>query len=143
MPRIFCTFCSTLAERFPRFFSAAWFLLAASVLIIPAIIVLIPTSLYLSNSIKPSTGYLLWIGILPLITIVFTAGIIGPRILALPASKTHLAGIYGTLLAIAAFAIWAIPLEVFPGSDRLNNAAGNSSDIPGAAVVVAYLVGCT
>jgi hypothetical protein len=88
----------------------------------------------------PSTGYLLWIGFLPLITIVFIAGIIGPRILALPASKTHLAGIYGSLLAIAAFAIWAILLETFPGSDILNNAARKSSDIPGAAIVVAYLV---
>jgi hypothetical protein len=130
-----------LASRdHPRLFSAIWFTLATLLLSSPLIAVtflLLITQFFPLASIIP---FLLSSVLLPLISTFPVGALIGHRIIALPTGKTIHAAVYGLLTGFASFILWIVILEVIPEITGLNLSGNSGGDLPGAAVVVAYLV---
>ena len=130
----------TAAGEHPLVLSAAWFALA--VLLTTAPLVAMSLLLLLTRTFPVEQIILLFFSafLLPLIITLPVSALIGSRILSLPPSMTPRAALYGLLTSLTVFIIWILLLELFqnlPGSVPTETAG---SDLPGAAIVVAYLV---
>jgi len=129
------------AKIHPKIFSAVWFAIAALLLTSPliAIAFLLP----LITPGQPASSVILFLlqGVfLPSIVALPIGAIVGSRILSLPSGYTFRAAVYGLVTGLATFIIWIVFLEVIPDLPGFFSSGNYVGDVPGAAVVLAYLV---
>lgn len=128
----------------PSIFSGAWFVLSALIMVSPfaAMMILI---LGLGAIEGRSVSALIWLMFaimgLPLLPAFGIGALIGPHILRLEAKKRGQAALLGAAAAFGALLLWVLLLEgisILFGEKM--QTAGSGGDVPGAALVVGYLV---
>jgi hypothetical protein len=77
---------------------------------------------------------------LPLLSAFGMGALIGPRILRLPPDSRSRAAAWGAVTALGALLLWVLLLEAMPCLSLGGQTTGGGGDVPGAAVVVGYLV---
>ena len=133
-----------LAREHVSWFSGAWFASAALLLVSPlgAMTIL---ALALDVLGGEPIGAYLWmifasVG-LPLIPAFGMGALVGPRILRLPSGTRVRAAAWGGGAALGALLIWFLLLEgLSRGLAGSAQTAGGSGDVPGAALVVGYMI---
>jgi hypothetical protein len=134
----------SFAQRHPSWFSGGWFAVSALLLVSP-LGTMILVFLGLEALAGRQAGGYVWmifasVG-LPLLPSFAMGALFGPRILRLPPGKRFLAAGWGAAAALGALVLWFLLLEGIP---RLVvgrvQATGGGGDVPGAALVVGYLV---
>jgi hypothetical protein len=133
-----------LAQRHPALFSGAWFAAAALLLASPLgamTLLLLGVELWAG---RPVGGYarMMWSSIaMPLIPAFGMGALVGPRILRLPPGRYAPAAGWGAAAGLGSLLLWVGLLEVVSWllAGRVP-AAGDGGDVPGAAVVVGYVV---
>lgn len=130
-----------IAKVHPNLFSAVWFAFAALILTSPLVTIafLLPI-ITPTHPASASVLFLLQGVLLPVIIASPSGAIIGGRILSLPSGNTLRAALYGLLTGLATFIIWGALLEVIPSLSGFTPSGNSGGDLPGAAIVLAYLV---
>ena len=134
---------SRFAQEHPVLFSGVWFALSALLLVLPlAAMILLMLALEALGG-RPVGAYLSMFFasvVLPLVPSFGMGALAGPRIVRLPANSRGRAAGWGAAAALGALVLWALLLEGIPrllGSGMQSTGGG---DVPGAAVVVGYMV---
>ena len=130
----------TIAREHPLVLSAVWFTMAALLLTAP---LLAMSFLMFVTQSFPAAPMIIFIflGILLPLTITLPIGrLFGSRILSLPTGMTTHAALYGLFTGLTAFIIWILILELLPNSQGFVQSGNSGGDVPGAAIVLAYLV---
>lgn len=130
----------TAAREHPLVICAAWIALAAILLTAPLVAMFILQ--LLTRSFPAKQTYLLFISavLIPLLITMPIGALIGSRILTLPPGMTSRATLYGSLTSLTVFIIWTLILEPIPTLPGIAPSGNSNGDLPGAAIVVAYLV---
>jgi len=130
----------TTAREHPLIFSGVWF--ASAALLLTASLITISLLLLITRSFPFKQIILLFISavLLPLLITFPIGALIGSRILSLPPSMTPRAALYGLLTSLTVFIIWILLLELIPTLPGIAPSGNSGDDLPGAAIVVAYLV---
>ena len=128
------------AQKYPRGFVVAWFLCWVFMLTFPMTFLWLPLTYLISGSLLPGSTLIFSVGLLPLLSTALPAAMIGPRIFLLPPVATLKAGAYGLIISCSSFLIWYMLLEIFPRVTTPQNLGNSPGDVPGAAIVVGYLV---
>jgi len=124
----------------PVISAGLWFSLCALLPMVPILLILIILGIILSQPVVEVIQLLLTLVIIPII-IAALAGILpGYKILSLPSKGTPRAALFGLATGLVVFLLWVMILELAPNLPILNSNKYPPGDIPGAAVVVAYLV---
>lgn len=132
------------ASEHESWFAGAWFGACALLLVSPIAAMTLLMSVVEALAGEPLGGYL-WLvfasTVLPLGPAFGMGALVGPRILRLPPGSYARAAGWGAAAALGALAIWFLLLQ---GLSRLPfgsaQAVGGGGDVPGAALVVGYLV---
>jgi hypothetical protein len=132
------------ASKHASWFSGAWFSACALLLVSPLAAMTLMAMVLEAVGGGPLGGYL-WMllasALLPLAPAFVMGALAGPRILRLPDRSRARAAGWGAAAALGALVIWFLLLE---GLSRLVSGgvqtSSGSSDVPGAAVVVGYVV---
>ena len=133
----------SLAQDHPLLFSGAWFALSALLLALPlgAMILLFMGLEVLSG--RPVGAYVTMIFVsvgLPPVPAFGIGALVGPRILRLPSGSHGRAAGWGAVAALGALLLWVLLLEGIPRVLTFEMQTNGSSDVPGAAAVVGYVV---
>lgn len=130
----------TAAREHPLVLCAAWIALAAILLTAPLVAMFILQ--LLTRSFPAKQTYLLFISavLIPLLITMPIGALIGSRILSLPPGMTPRAALYGILTGFTALIIWILLLELISNLPGFPPSASSGGDLPGAAIVLAYLV---
>lgn len=124
----------------PRISSGLWFSLCAFLPMVPILLILIILGFILSQPVLEVIQLQLTLVIIPII-IAGLAGVLpGYKILSLPSNGTPRAALIGLTTGLVVFLLWIIILELAPNLPTLISNKYPPGDIPGAAVVVAYLI---
>ena len=135
---------NSFAQSHPMLFSGAWFAVSALLLASPlGAMILLMLGLEVLGD-RPVGAYI-WMMFasvgLPLIPAFGMGALAGPQILRLPYGKRGHAAGWGAAAGLGALLLWLLLLEGLP---RLSvgriQTTGGGGDVPGAAVVVGYLV---
>lgn len=131
------------ARHHPKLFSGAWFAGAALLLAAPLgamILSFLALEMLGERPVGAYVGMLLVSTALPLVSAFAMGALIGPRILRLPSNRRGRAAGWGAVTALGALLLWVLLLEAMPRLSVGGQATGGGGDVPGAAVVVGYVV---
>jgi hypothetical protein len=127
-------------QEHPLISSGLWFSTCAMLPIIPIMVVFIYLGFTFSWSDREVLKLLIAGIISPIIITALVGMLPGYKILCLPSHGTPRAAIYGLVTGLAVFLLWVMMLELLPNLPTLNANQNPTADLPGAAVIVAYLV---
>jgi len=127
-------------QKYPRGFVAAWFLCWVCILTFPLTLLALPLTFLISGSLLPGLTLIFVVGLLPLLSTILPAALVGPRVLRLPPVATLEAGAYGLIISCSSFLIWYILIEIFSRFTNPQYMVNSPGDVPGAAIAVGYLV---
>ena len=130
----------TATKEHPLIFSGLWFSLVTFLPIIPILLILFILGFSLSLPIWKVIQLRISIVIIPVIIAALAGMLPGYKILSLPSKGTPRAALYGLATGLAVFILWVIALEITHNQPSFFANNYPPGDIPGAAVVVAYLV---
>ena len=131
------------SQRHPRLFSGAWFAICALLLVLPLggmILLFVGLEILTGRSADSYMGLMLASVGLPLIPAFGMGALIGPRILRLQSNKRISAAFWGAVVAFISLLLWSLLLEGFSCLFGEKTQTTGGGDVPGAAVVVGYLV---
>lgn len=134
----------SFAQSHPSLFSGVWFAASALLLALPlgAMILLMLGLEVLGGRPVGAYVWMMFASVgLPLVPAFGMGALAGPQILRLPSGKRGHAAGWGAAAGLGALLLWLLLLEGLPRLfvGRMQTTAGGG-DVPGAAVVVGYLV---
>ena len=129
-----------VTREHPLISAGFWFSFFAWLPCIPILFIFICLGLILSRPVGEIIQILITAILTPAVIAALLGLLPGYKILCLPSHRTPRAGLYGLGTGLAVFLVWIMTLELLPNLPTLNANQNPSADLPGAAVIVAYLV---